>query len=166
MSIIYLTTVSMNSASYSRPKRFLHFVQDIHTKFQYSKQIEVTHLDLFRALVEVAQWRQIYKLLFLNIDPWAIKWVTEYCTNHTLYVLANNASACCIVCSGVQQGSMLRKGLHLIFTNNLSLTTSSIGQFTNSVHLLHCKHLWLSLASKQWLKLSRVTAKWSWALKM
>jgi len=81
--------------------------------------------NLSKAFDTVPHQQLLFKLFELQVDPFLIRWVSNYLTNRTQSVVLGGAQSNPLpVVSGVPQGSVLGPLLFLIYINGVSASVT------------------------------------------
>ena len=94
--------------------------------------------DLSKAFDTVPHQQLLFKLFELQVDPFLIRWVSNYLIDSTQSVVLGGAQSNPLpVVSGVPQGSVLGALLFLIYINGVSasITDSKITIYADNIAL-------------------------------
>ena len=81
--------------------------------------------DLSKAFDTVPHQQLLHKLSELHVDPFLIRWVSNYLADRTQTVVLGGAQSTSLpVVSGVPQGSVLGPLLFLIYINGVSASAT------------------------------------------
>lgn len=110
----------------------LSIVDDWLRLLEEGKEICATFFDYRKAFDSVPHRPLMDKLSSLNLNPFLIRWISDYLTHRTQQVVVEGAASNAMqVLSGVPQGSILGPLLFLIYVDGVTVASLSHGSKLN-----------------------------------
>ena len=123
----------------STTSALISYAHDCQEALDCGNELCSVFFDLSKAFDTVPHQQLLFKLSELQVDPFLIRWVSNYLTDRTQSVVLGGAQSNPLpVVSGVPQGSALGPLLFLIYINGVSasVTDSKITLYADDIAVL------------------------------